>query len=126
MCHMPGHTQQLKPIRWMASTKEDLSSSPDAVKDAIGYALYGVQCGQKPANAKPLKGFGGASVLEIVEDFDGDTWRAVYTVEIAGVIYVLDFFQKKSKKGISTPKHIIERIRKRPREAIALERQKHQ
>jgi|SRR5215467_6755479 len=123
---MPGHPQQLKPIRWMASTKEDLSSSPDAVKDAIGYALYEVQCGQKPANAKPLKGFGGAGVLEIVEDFDGDTWRAVYTVEIAGVIYVLDFFQKKAKKGISTPKHIIERIKKRRRDAMALERQRHQ
>ena len=84
-----------------------------------------MQCGQKPASAKPLKGFGGAGVLAIVEDFDGDTWRAVYTVEIVGVIYVLDFFQKKPKKGISTPKHIIERIKKRRRDAIALERQKH-
>jgi phage-related protein len=122
----PDQSQLLKPIRWMASTKEDLSSSPDAVKDAIGYALYEMQRGQKPANAKPLKGFGGAGVLEIVEDFDGDTWRAVYTVEIAGVIYVLDFFQKKAKKGIRTPKHIIERIKKRRRDAIALERQTHQ
>ena len=122
---MPDRPQQLKPIRWMASTKEDLSSSPDAVKDAIGYALYEVQCGQRPANAKPLKGFGGAGILEIVEDFDGDTWRTVYTVEIAGVIYVLDFFQKKAKKGISTPKHIIGRIKKRRRDAMVLEGQKH-
>jgi phage-related protein len=122
----PDQVQPLKPIRWMASTKEDISNSPDAVKDAIGYALYEVQCGQKPATAKPLKGFGGAGVLEIVEDFDGDTWRAVYTVEIAGVIYVLDFFQKKAKKGISTPKHIIERLRRRRRDAMALERQKRQ
>jgi phage-related protein len=118
--------QQLKPITWMASTRKDLSDSPDEVKDAIGYALFLLQSGQKPANAKPLKGFGGASVLEIVEDFDGNTWRAVYTVEIAGVIFVLDFFQKKSTKGISTPKHIIERIKKRRREAVALERRKKQ
>jgi phage-related protein len=81
---------------------------------------------EAPVTAKPLKGFGGAGVLEIVEDFDGDTWRAVYAVEIAGVISVLDFFQKKAKKGISTPKHIIERIRKRWRDAMALERQKRQ
>lgn len=113
---------QPKPIRWMARTKDDLSDSPDQVKDAIGYALYEVQIGQKPANAKPSQSFGGASVLEIVEDFDGNTWRAVYTVEIAGVIYVLDFFQKKAKKGISTPKHIIDRIKQRRRDAIALEK----
>jgi phage-related protein len=116
--------QQPKPIRWMASTKEDLSDSPDAVKDAIGMALFEVQCGQTPANAKVMKGFGGASVLEIVEDFDGDTWRAIYTVEIAGVVYVLDFFQKKATKGISTPRRIIERIKKRRRHAIALERRR--
>jgi phage-related protein len=85
-----------------------------------------VQCGRKPANAKPLHGFGGARVLEVVEDFDGDTWRAVYTVEIAGVIYVLDFFQKKAKKGIRTPKHIIDRIKKRRRDATLVERRKRQ
>jgi phage-related protein len=68
----------------------------------------------------------GASVLEIVEDFDGDTWRAVYTVELAGVIYVLDFFQKMAKKGIRTPKHIIDRIKKRRRDATVVESQKRQ
>jgi phage-related protein len=123
---MTPDAQPPKPIRWMAATKEDLSSSLTPVKEAIGYALYEVQCGRKPANAKPLHGFGGASVLEVVEDFDGDTWRAVYTVEIAGVVYVLDFFQKKAKKGIGTPKHIIDRIKKRRRDATVVERQKRQ
>jgi len=113
---------KLKSIRWVASTKEDLSACPDSVKDTIGYALYLVECGQTPENAKPLKGFGGASVLEIVADFDGTTWRAVYTVEIAGVVYVLDFFQKKSTKGISTPKRIIDRIKERRKIVIEQER----
>jgi phage-related protein len=118
-----GNQKRLKPIVWLASTKDDLSNSPDAVKDAIGFALYQVQCGQTPANAKLLK-LGNARVIEIVEDFDGDTWRAVYTVEIAGVVYVLDFFQKKAKKGISTPKHIIDRIKKRRREIMAAKRKR--
>lgn len=67
----------------------------------------------KADNVKPLKGFGGAGVLEVVEHFDGDTFRAVYTVKLAGVIYVLHCFQKKSKSGISTPKQTIELIRRR-------------
>jgi phage-related protein len=114
--------QNLKPIEWMGSTKKDLSNSPDEVKDTIGFALYLAQCGQKHESAKPLKGFGSAKILEIVED-DGDgTWRAVYTVEFARVIYVLDFFKKKSTKGIGTPKHIIDRIKRRLRDARAIER----
>jgi phage-related protein len=102
----------------MGSTLKDLRHSPDAVKDAVGYALELVQKGEKPASAKPLKGFGGASVLEIVKDFDGDTWRAVYTVTIVERVYVLHFFQKKSKKGIATPKKEIDLIKRRLREAI--------
>ena len=88
------------------------------MKDGIGYALDLVQRGEKPANAKPLKGFRGASVLEIVEDFDGDTWRAVYTVAVADAIYVLHFFQKKSKRGIATPKQEIDLIKRRLRDAV--------
>jgi phage-related protein len=95
-----------------------LRDSPEGVKDGIGYALELVQRGEKPSNAKPLKGFGGASVLEIVEDFDGDMWRAVYTVAIAEAIYVLHFFQMKAKKGIATPKREIDLIRKRWRDAV--------
>jgi phage-related protein len=89
----------LKPLYWIGSTLKDLRDSPEGVKDGIGYALELVQRGEKPSNAKPLKGFGGASVLEIVEDFDGDTWRAVYTVAIAEAIYVLHFFQRRRKKA---------------------------
>ena len=74
--------------------------------------------GEKPANAKPLQGFGAASVLEIVEGFDGNAWRAVYTVAIAQRVYVLHFFQKKSKRGIATPKKEIDLIKRRLRDAI--------
>ena len=102
----------------MGSTLKDLRDSPEPVKDGIGYALELVQKGDKPANAKPLKGFGGAGVLEIVEDFDGNTWRAVYTVAIAERVYVLHFFQKKAKKGIATPKKEIDLIERRLRDAI--------
>ena len=107
----------LKSLYWMGSTREALRDSPEPVKDAVGYALELVQKGEKPANAKPLKGFGGAGVLEIVKDFDGNTWRAVYTVAIAERVYVLHFFQKKSKKGIATPKKEIDLIRRRLRDA---------
>lgn len=68
----------------------------------MGYALYQAQLGLKAANAKPLAGFGGASVLEIVDDYQSDTYRAVYTVRFGDVVYVLHAFQKKSKKGVAT------------------------
>jgi phage-related protein len=79
----------------------------------FGFALYQVQTGEKHVAAKPLKGFGGAGVLEVVEDFDRDTFRAVYTVKFEGAVYVLDVFQKKSRKGSATPKPELELIRKR-------------
>ena len=115
---MPQQPPSLKPLYWMGSTLKDLRDSPEAVKDGIGYALELAQKGEKPPNTKPLKGFGGASVLEIVEDFAGDTWRAVYTVAIADRVYVLHFFQKKSKKGIATPKKEIDLIKRRLRDAV--------
>src|SRR5262245_34605774 len=90
--------RSLKPLYWMGPTLKDLRDSPESVKDGVGYALELVQKGEKPANAKPLKGFGGASVLEIVEDFDGDTWRAVYTVAIADAVYVLHFLPEEIKE----------------------------
>lgn len=108
----------LKPLYWMGSTLKELRDSPESVKDGVGYALELVQRGEKPANAKPLKGFGGASVLEIVEDFDGDTWRAVYTVAIADAVYVLHFFQKKSKRGGATPRKELDLVKRRLKEAI--------
>ena len=90
---------------------------PDDVIDVFGFALHLAQMGKKHDQAKPLKGFGGASVLEVVEDHMGDTYRAVYTVKIADKVYVLHSFQKKSTKGIETPKHEMDLIRERLRAA---------
>lgn len=92
---------------------------PDDVVDVFGFALHLAQTGKKHEQAKPLKGFGGASVLEMVEDHLGDTYRAVYTVKIAEAIYVLHCFQKKSKQGIETPKHEMDLIRERLKAAQA-------
>jgi phage-related protein len=79
----------------------------------MGYALLLAQQGKKHPNAKPLKGFGGASVVEMVEDFDGDTYRAVYAIRFEDAVYVLHCFQKKSKKGIATPKSDLDLIKTR-------------
>jgi phage-related protein len=75
--------------------------------------LWEAQLGRKAPYAKPLKGFGGAGVLEVVDDFDGDTYRAVYTVRFAGAVYVLHAFQKKSRRGIATPRQEIRLIEER-------------
>jgi len=108
---------RIKPVVWIGTTKADLTSFPEDVKDAIGYALYIAQSGGKHADAKPLRCFSGAGILEIVEDHAGDTYRAVYTVRLAGRIYVLHVFQKKSKAGIKTPKPEIELIKSRLKRA---------
>lgn len=102
-----------KPLRWMGSSKEDLSSFPLEVKKRMGFALRIAQKAGKAPYAKPLKGLGGAGLLEIVADHDGDTFRAAYTVRLAEIVYVLDAFQKKSKRGIATPRADMERIRRR-------------
>jgi phage-related protein len=107
----------LKPLQWVGSSKKDLLAMPDDVIDVFGFALHLAQMGKKHDQAKPLKGFGGASVLEVVEDHMGDTYRAVYTVKIADKVYVLHCFQKKSTKGIETPKHEMDLIRERLRAA---------
>jgi len=83
------------------------------VKDVIGHALFVAQLGGKHEDAKPLRGFGGAGVLEVVEDFAGDTYRAVYTVKFADAVYVLHVFQKKWKKGIKTPQKDLDLIKER-------------
>ena len=97
---------------------------PAPVRRAIGYALRFAQAGVKPDHVKPLRGFKGAGVLEVMEDYDGDTYRAVYTVKLAGVVYVLHCFQKKSKKGIATPKATIDLIHQRLRAAETLYKQR--
>lgn len=107
----------LKPVVWIGDARATLSAFPDEVKDSIGFALYVAQQGGKHRDAKPLRGFGGAGVLEIVDDHDGDTYRAVYTVQFPGCVYVLHAFQKKSKTGIKTPKAVINLIESRLRRA---------
>ena len=78
----------MKPVAWIGASREDLREFPDDVQDTIGYALYVAQLGAKPPEAKPLRGYHGAGVLELVEDFDGATCRAGYTVRFAEAIYV--------------------------------------
>ncbi len=107
----------MKQLDFIGSSLRDLREFPGAVKDDIGYALHQAQEGKRPSSAKPLSGFGGAGVLEIIDDFDGDTYRAVYTVRFKQVIYVLHCFQKKSKHGIKTPQKEIELVRMRLRTA---------
>lgn len=113
----------VKPLVWVGSSLKDLREFPDEVKDEIGFALYEAQCRLKPTAAKPLKGFGGAGVLEIVSDYQSDTYRAVYTVRLEERVYVLHAFQKKSKKGIATQKSDLELIRRRLRQAEELHKE---
>jgi len=103
----------MKPIHFLGNTKTVLRGFPAEVKDRVGYALYEAQRGGKAANTKPLKGFHGASVLEVIEDYDGATYRAVYTIRFSNAVYVLHTFQKKSKKGIATPKQDVELVKSR-------------
>ena len=91
-----------RPTEFIGSSKQDLSAMPDTVKEVFGFAIYQAQIGGKHPDAKPLKGFGGSSVVEVVESFEGDAYRAVYTVKFKGVVYVLHCFQKKSAKGVRT------------------------
>lgn len=107
----------LKPVEWIGSSRDDLREFPEDVQQIMGFALYRAQLGKKHPDAKPLKGFKGAGVLEIVDNFDGDTYRAVYTVKFEGIVYVLHAFQKKSKQGIATPKQDIDLIESRLKRA---------
>jgi len=107
----------LKPVEWIGSSRADLRSFPGEVRAVMGEALYRAQQGAEHPAAKALKGFGGRGVLEVVDDFRGNTYRAIYTVKFAMVIYVLHAFQKKAKKGIATPGHEMELIRTRLKRA---------
>ena len=111
-----------KPIQWLGSAKKDLKACPKPVRVFMAYALLLAQLGRTHPAAKALKGFAGASVMEIVEDFSADTFRAVYTVEYQDAIYVVHVFQKKSKKGRATPKVDIDLIRQRLRALAAARR----
>jgi len=104
---------QPKPLEWIGSSREDLVGFPTAVRKEMGYALHLAQLGEKGPQVKPLKGFGGAGVLEVVAAHSGNAYRAVYTVKFAEAVFVLHAFQKKSKKGIATPKPDIDLIEQR-------------
>ena len=101
------------PVRWVGSSRNDLKAFPKAARRRIGQALYAAQCGEEYPSVKALKGFAGRSVLEIVAAWSGDTYRAVYTVRFRDSIYVLHAFQKKSTKGIATPKREMDVIEQR-------------
>jgi phage-related protein len=106
--------RDLKPVYRVASSKDDLRSFPEPVARTVGFALSRAQEGKKVPAATPLKGIvKGAGVLEIVEDHDGDTYRVVYTVRFSEAVYVLHAFQKKAERGIETPKHEVDLIRRR-------------
>jgi phage-related protein len=107
----------MKPVIWIGSSRRDLREMPQQVRRDIGQALYAAQQGVADPAAKPLKGFGGARVMEIVERYRTDAYRAVYTAHFKNAVYVLHVFQKKSKSGIATPKQEIELIRRRLAEA---------
>ena len=110
-------TELPKPLIWIGSSLDDLKRFPSEVRDEMGYALHQAQVGDKHINAKPLRSFGGALVLEIVSDHDGNTFRGVYTVRLRKAIYVLHAFQKKSKRGTKTSIHDIELIKARLKQA---------
>ncbi|HUA18382.1 MAG TPA: type II toxin-antitoxin system RelE/ParE family toxin [Bryobacteraceae bacterium] len=109
-----------KPLVWLGSSLKDLRTFPEPVQDHMGYALYVAQRGGRHRDVKPLSGFGGAGILEVIKDFRGDTFRAVYTVRYANAVYVLHAFQKKSKTGRATPKPDIDLIGQRLHEAERL------
>jgi phage-related protein len=107
----------LKPLVWVGSSRKDLCGFPEPVQDRMGYALWVAQLGGKHRDSKTLSGFSGAGVLEVISDFRGDTFRAVYTVRYAAAVFVLHTFQKKSKTGRETPRRDIGLIQQRLREA---------
>jgi phage-related protein len=104
-------------VIWLGSSRRDLRAMPKSVRRNIGQALYTAQHGGTDPAAKPLKGFSGTKVMEIVERDRGGAYRAVYTAQLGDAIYVLHVFQKKSKRGIATPKQEIDLIRRRLAEA---------
>ena len=109
----------MRDLIFMGSSQDDLREFPAEARREAGFALWQAQAGKKSAAAVPMKGFGGASVIEIRVDDDGDTFRTIYTVAFANAVYVLHAFQKRSKSGIATTKRDIDLIRQRLKEARA-------
>lgn len=112
----------MKPVEWIGSSYKDFIAFPETVQNSMGHALYLAQIGRMHISAKPLKGFGGAGVVELVESDEHGTYRTVYTVKFENAVYVLHAFQKKSKKGSKTPHEEIELVRRRLKIAEADDR----
>ncbi len=113
----------LKRLHWVGTAKKDLSGMPRQVRRKMGFALYLARAGEKHPAARPLKGFGSAGVLEVVEDSRGDAYRAVYSVRLTRAVYVLHCFKKKSVKGAQTPRPDIALIRARLQAAERADRE---
>lgn len=115
---MAEPARTILPLRWVGSSRKDYGDFPGRVQEEFGFGLYLAQTGLHPLGAKPLKGLGGG-VVELIEDFDGDAFRAIYTVRFDTAVYVLHCFKKKSKAGIRTPQSEIEMVKRRLRDAEA-------
>jgi phage-related protein len=114
-----------KIVIWLGSSKKDLMSLSSDVIDEIGYALHIAQIGQRHPDAKVLKGFDSAGVVEIIADDNVGTYRAVYTVKFKEVVFVLHVFQKKSKSGIATPKKDMDLVSSRLKQAEEIYKEKY-
>lgn len=108
----------MRPLEWVGSSKDDLRDFPGEVQDHVGFALYQAQLGLKHRDAKPLATL-GSGVLEIVSNFGGNAYRAVYAVRFRFAVYVLHAFQKKSKRGIATPQAEFDLVKRRLKAAEA-------
>ena len=113
---MSSLARPLRPLFWVASSKRDYDQFPSRVQETMGCELFLAQTGQHPPSAKPLRGLGSGTV-ELIEDFAGDSYRAVYTVRFATALYVLHAFKKKSKQGRKTPQSDIDLIKRRLKDA---------
>jgi phage-related protein len=108
---------KLKALVWVGSSRRDMRAMPKEIRRSFGVALYAAQTGETPPSAKVLRGFGGGGVLELIEDDATGTYRAVYTVRYTTAIYVLNVFQKKSKRGRETPQRDMALVRERLKRA---------
>ena len=108
-------------VQWVGDSKQRLQDFPEPVRKDIGHALYRVQIGEIPSSAKPMTGI-ESGVFEIVDNYGTDTYRVVYTLKVGRSLYVLHCFQKKSKRGISTPKKEIDLIKRRLRRAKEMQK----
>lgn len=107
----------MKRIFWVGTSRDDLADCPKSIRQAMGFALYLVQGGEKPSSSKVLSGMGNAKILEIRENDISGTYRAIYTIEMKDCVFVLHVFQKKSKTGKETPKKELDLLKARLKEA---------